>query len=431
MKKTLFILLVFTLYAFAQIAGVITAVRGEAYIQRDTKLLPAKIGMDIYNKDTLITKEGRLQVEFKDRTVINVGKESRFSVKEYLFEGVNAKADFNMAKGFFRTITGKIGKIAPKKFKIQTKNSTIGIRGTIIVLFTSPIEGDEIACLDGKIAVVSRYTNQMVVVPAGRITFVKPHASPTPPKPLTLMKKGTKVLGGEKKKRQKKSRQGQQSSQQQSKAKSKTEQQSQGQEQSQAQQSSQPQPQPEEQQPAPALQISPEEPQVPQELGDIETESTQALENEKYDQVEETTQEAQSSSAEFPPIPSSEGENTSTPISSPSGEMSPGESASSTGNGGIEQPSEEGFGNIQQSLGESVSNSTSSVLVPENFDEVEQPPIPNPFDNVKIPPAVGASSSAPPPSENFEDIERPPIPDSFDNVEVPPAVGASSSSAIP
>ena len=381
MKKALVILLVFTLYVFAQVAGVITAVGGEAYIQRNTKLLPAKIGMDVYNKDMLVTKEGRLQVEFKDRTVINVGKESRFSVKEYLFEGTNAKADFNMAKGFFRTITGKIGKIAPKKFKIQTKNSTIGIRGTIIVLFTSPIEGDEIACLDGKIAVVSRYTRQMVVVPAGRITFVKPHASPTPPKPLTLMKKGTKVLGGEKK--QKKS-QPKQASQQQSQAKS------QG-----GQQSSQPQPKPGPQQPAPTLQISPEEPQTPQTIGDIETESTQAQENEKYEQVEE----AQSSSASPVTIPTPPAIDGMPLIPGLEDTMHPGE---------IQPPSSEGA-------------SSSTPPLPQNFDDIEQPPTPNSFDNIQAPPAVGASSSSvAPPSGNG--VEFPPSP-SLQGLEFPPNGG--------
>ena len=398
MKKALVILLVFTLYVFAQVAGVITAVGGEAYIQRNTKLLPAKIGMDVYNKDMLVTKEGRLQVEFKDRTVINVGKESRFSVKEYLFEGTNAKADFNMAKGFFRTITGKIGKIAPKKFKIETKNSTIGIRGTIIVLFTSPIEGDEIACLDGKIAVISRYTNKMVVVPAGRITFVKPHASPTPPKPLTLMKKGTKVLGGGKK--QKKSQQ-KQASQQQSQAKSQGQQSSQPAaqpSQSQGEQSSQPQPKPESQQPAPALQISPEEPQTPQTIGDIETESTQAQENEKYDQVEETTQEAQSSSAQPVTIPTPPAIDGMPLIPGLEDSMHPEE---------IQPPTSEGA-------------SSSAPSAPGNFEDIEQPPTPNPFDNVEAPPAVGASSSSTPPST--EGVEFPPSP-TTQGVEFPPSGG--------
>lgn len=33
-------------------------------------------------------------------------------------------------RGFFRSVTGKIGKIAPEKFKVKTQLATIGIRGT-------------------------------------------------------------------------------------------------------------------------------------------------------------------------------------------------------------------------------------------------------------------------------------------------------------
>ena len=87
-----------------------------------------------------------------------------------------------MTKGLFRTITGKIGKIAPKKFKIKTKNATIGIRGTEIVIKASPIGGDKIACTRGAISVVSNFTGKSVDVEAGKITEVKPNASPAPPR---------------------------------------------------------------------------------------------------------------------------------------------------------------------------------------------------------------------------------------------------------
>lgn len=33
-------------------------------------------------------------------------------------------------RGFFRSVTGKIGKIAPERFKVKTQLATIGIRGT-------------------------------------------------------------------------------------------------------------------------------------------------------------------------------------------------------------------------------------------------------------------------------------------------------------
>jgi len=129
MKKIILLLISFNLI-FAYI-GKITALKGDVSIIRNNKQLQASLGMNIDNKDIIKTNNGLLQISFKDKTMITIGKNSTFNIENYFFDNKNAKMDFRLKKGFIKTITGKISKIAPKNFHIHTKNAIIGIRGTV------------------------------------------------------------------------------------------------------------------------------------------------------------------------------------------------------------------------------------------------------------------------------------------------------------
>ena len=87
----------------------------------------------------------------------------------------------SFAKGAFRSITGKIGKMAPKRFKLKTRTATMGIRGTQILFKTGGNKPDTMACTQGAITVTSD-TGETVDVPAGQITTVTEGEAPTPPK---------------------------------------------------------------------------------------------------------------------------------------------------------------------------------------------------------------------------------------------------------
>lgn len=133
--KKIFLLLMFLIgYTFADI-GKITVIKGEVEIQRGTHLLTdINSGTSIKKKDIIKTKDnGKLQLLFQDKTVINLGHNSNLNVSEYLFENHKSKADFSITKGIFKIITGKIGKINPTKFTIKTSSANIGIRGTVIL----------------------------------------------------------------------------------------------------------------------------------------------------------------------------------------------------------------------------------------------------------------------------------------------------------
>ncbi|MBE0497489.1 MAG: FecR domain-containing protein [Campylobacterales bacterium] len=165
--------------------GEITLAVGEVRIVRDTQTFSASTGMALLEKDVLSTGESaQVQMRFKDDTIVSLGKNASFSIDAYLNDAVAPQAKFGIAQGTFGVITGKIGKVAPQNFSIQTRTATIGIRGTHIRGRTGS-GGDMIACLRGKIRVTSLGTGASEDVPAGSFTRVPPGQDPTSPEGIT------------------------------------------------------------------------------------------------------------------------------------------------------------------------------------------------------------------------------------------------------
>ena len=115
--KLLILLIFFVNILFANV-GKVVSLKGEANIIRNNKTFQVTRNTFLKEKDLLITKNNsKVQILFKDETIISIGKNSSFKINDYLFENKdNVKAEFSMIKGVFRTITGKIGKIAPQNF---------------------------------------------------------------------------------------------------------------------------------------------------------------------------------------------------------------------------------------------------------------------------------------------------------------------------
>ena len=164
MKTILLTLIILSLNLFASNVATITALKGKADIQRDGALVVAALGSKLEQKDNILTKDNsKLQIIFKDETVISIGKNSEFSISEYLFED-NAPpvAKFNMIRGAMRTITGQIGNIAPQRFSVATKTATIGIRGTNFSVFVENDGSSSAFCTFGAISVAIAGTTHVV-----------------------------------------------------------------------------------------------------------------------------------------------------------------------------------------------------------------------------------------------------------------------------
>ena len=138
MKLILLLMLFVTTEAFSSI-GKITAINGSATIERNQQILIAKMGSLIETQDTIVTDDDtQLQMIFNDKTVITLGERTRFIIQAYMFNGISdPHAEFSLANGFMKSVTGQIGKLAPQRFKVKTKDATIGIRGTTFTLETN------------------------------------------------------------------------------------------------------------------------------------------------------------------------------------------------------------------------------------------------------------------------------------------------------
>ncbi len=171
------LVLFFTSSLLASI-GEISAIHGDATILRNGKVLSANMHTKIEEKDLIKTaQKTKLQIIFNDNTIISLGQNSSFKVQEYLFGAKKVKARFNV-KGLFKSITGKIGHIAPKNFTLKTQNATIGVRGTTIIGESSS-DKDTIICSSGKIIVHSARGEALVQM--GQKTIVLKGAKPSTP----------------------------------------------------------------------------------------------------------------------------------------------------------------------------------------------------------------------------------------------------------
>ena len=153
MKKIILMFLIFVSTRLANI-GKITLLEGEAFVKRGEETLRLNISDSISNNDFIETKtNSKVKITFIDNTIITIGKESSLKIEDYFFDSNNknsAKSELSVSKGAFHAITGQIGKVNPEKFKLKTKNATIGIRGT-------EIYGDQnrVFCTQGAIFVLS------------------------------------------------------------------------------------------------------------------------------------------------------------------------------------------------------------------------------------------------------------------------------------
>ena len=188
MLRILLLIILFFVGSWASV-GKIAALVGTVEVERGGQTLKANVGFGLDENDIIHTApKSRAQLYMSDRTIVTVGQESEFKIETYFFDGDPQNsannASFSLVKGAFKTITGKIGKIAPDAFKVKTRTATIGIRGTQFMGESNP-HRDTVACTDGSISVTVPGRGEFVLVDAGQITFIESGASPTPPRAYT------------------------------------------------------------------------------------------------------------------------------------------------------------------------------------------------------------------------------------------------------
>jgi len=153
--KIVSIVFMLSLPLLANSVATLTALKGNVAIKSENVSINATLGAKLSEKDHVVTQDkSKAQIIFNDETIVTVGKNSDFSIEKYIFDDTKEPTvEFSMIKGAMRAITGRIGKIAPQKFKVKTKTATIGIRGTNFTVIALEDGSMRAYCIYGAISV--------------------------------------------------------------------------------------------------------------------------------------------------------------------------------------------------------------------------------------------------------------------------------------
>jgi hypothetical protein len=113
------------------------SVSGDVSVIREDEQIRAEPGMRLHQMDIIISgADGNAGVTFVDGTLLSVGPSSHVDLQQYLFEPIGKQYDFSiyLKKGRAVYSSGRIGKLAPEKVKVNTPRATLGIRGTRFIV---------------------------------------------------------------------------------------------------------------------------------------------------------------------------------------------------------------------------------------------------------------------------------------------------------
>ena len=122
--------------------GRVNKVQNEVQVISASGASAAVIGTQVHMKDELRTGAGaRLQVTFRDNTVLTLGENARLVIDRYVYDPGSGVGEtvLQAAAGAFRFATGRMGNLKDKNILVVTPVAQIGVRGT--EFWGGPIDG--------------------------------------------------------------------------------------------------------------------------------------------------------------------------------------------------------------------------------------------------------------------------------------------------
>ena len=117
--------------------GSIKTLEGQVVILRDGRQVQATLRGAIFQQDGVRTgPDGRVGIILRDDTMLSLGPKSEMNLKEYIFEPKDDQFSLwiKMLKGTFVYLSGVIGKLSPDSIRLDTPETTIGVRGTRLLI---------------------------------------------------------------------------------------------------------------------------------------------------------------------------------------------------------------------------------------------------------------------------------------------------------
>ena len=116
--------------------GSVTSVNGTAVIKRGSTSLPVVKGTPIEMNDRVETKNGEVNIQFKDDTTVKVTASSALIIDDFVYDpkSKSGKLGLKAAEGTVRYVSGNIAHNNPNAVNIKTPTAAIAVRGTDFVM---------------------------------------------------------------------------------------------------------------------------------------------------------------------------------------------------------------------------------------------------------------------------------------------------------
>ena len=175
-------------------AGIVVAVENDAEVVSATGTTKAIIGTPVQMKDELRTgPNARLQVTFRDNTVLTLGENARIVIDSYVYDPDKSTGEtvLQATRGAFRFVTGRLKELKQKKIAVSTPVADIGIRGT--EFWGGPIDAKYgILLLNGEV-IVSNQAGSVTLTPGQGTDIPSPLDPPGEPKAWSAEKIGRAI----------------------------------------------------------------------------------------------------------------------------------------------------------------------------------------------------------------------------------------------
>src|SRR5262249_27122339 len=140
------------------IIGTISDVENEAQIVSSSGSTTAVVGLAVHMKDQLDTGvDGRLQVTFKDQTVLTLGENAQVLIDRYVFDPNRGAGEalLKATQGAFRFAAGQLKNVPNKTITVSTPVADVGVRGT--EFWGGPIDGQYgVLLIEGEVTVTNQ-----------------------------------------------------------------------------------------------------------------------------------------------------------------------------------------------------------------------------------------------------------------------------------
>ncbi len=126
---------------WAEPAGFVKTVTGQAQVITDGQTVTAQPGTPIHQGSTLRTAAGSsMGVTLRDNTVMSFGPDTELRVDEFVFQPTQGRGRLatRMNQGTMNYVSGAIARLQPEAVSVATPTGTIGTRGTQFLLKVSP-----------------------------------------------------------------------------------------------------------------------------------------------------------------------------------------------------------------------------------------------------------------------------------------------------